>query len=116
MEDQMELVGAIGVEDKLQDGVKDTLVALGQAGIKVQSNLRISIEQKRILCQEFWRKMVSKFEAILEYTWRVNLEQKRIQDTASAKIRREDERRDGRHADSAALRSSATPKTNQRNH
>ena len=35
----MELVGAIGVEDKLQDGVKDTLVALGQAGIKVQSNL-----------------------------------------------------------------------------
>ena len=49
----MELVGAIGVEDKLQDGVKDTLVALGQAGIKVQSNLRISIEQKRILCQEF---------------------------------------------------------------
>ena len=35
IEDQMELVGAIGVEDKLQDGVKDTLVALGQAGIKV---------------------------------------------------------------------------------
>ena len=37
MEDQLELVGAIGVEDKLQDGVKDTLVALGQAGIKVSS-------------------------------------------------------------------------------
>ena len=35
MEDQLELVGAIGVEDKLQDGVKDTLVALGQAGIRV---------------------------------------------------------------------------------
>ena len=35
MEDNLELVGAIGVEDKLQDGVKDTLVALGQAGIKV---------------------------------------------------------------------------------
>ncbi len=33
------LVGAIGVEDKLQDGVKDTLVALGQAGIKVKSNI-----------------------------------------------------------------------------
>ena len=36
MEDNLELVGAIGVEDKLQDGVKDTLVALGQAGIKVK--------------------------------------------------------------------------------
>ena len=35
MEDNLELVGAIGVEDKLQDGVKETLVALGQAGIKV---------------------------------------------------------------------------------
>ena len=38
MEDNLELVGAIGVEDKLQDGVKDTLVALGQAGIKVKSS------------------------------------------------------------------------------
>ena len=45
MEDQMELVGAIGVEDKLQDGVKDTLVALGQAGIKVQSNLHRDFSQ-----------------------------------------------------------------------
>ena len=41
----MELVGAIGVEDKLQDGVKDTLVALGQAGIKVQSNLHRDFSQ-----------------------------------------------------------------------
>ena len=38
MEDNLELVGAIGVEDKLQDGVKETLVALGQAGIKVKSS------------------------------------------------------------------------------
>ena len=35
MEDNLELVGAIGIEDKLQEGVKDTLVALGKAGIKV---------------------------------------------------------------------------------
>ena len=39
MEDNLELVGAIGVEDKLQDGVKDTLVALGQAGIKVKPSI-----------------------------------------------------------------------------
>ena len=35
LESGLELIGAIGVEDKLQEGVKDTLVALGQAGIKV---------------------------------------------------------------------------------
>ena len=35
MESELELIGAIGVEDKLQEGVKDTLEALGQAGIKV---------------------------------------------------------------------------------
>ena len=34
LENGLELIGAIGVEDKLQEGVKDTLVALGQAGIK----------------------------------------------------------------------------------
>ncbi len=35
LEDNLELIGAIGVEDKLQEGVRDTLIALGQAGIKV---------------------------------------------------------------------------------
>ena len=47
MEDNLELVGAIGVEDKLQDGVKDTLVALGQAGIKVKPS--ISSQQKHCM-------------------------------------------------------------------
>ena len=42
MESNLELVGAIGVEDRLQDGVKDTLVALGEAGIKV-SHFRVSL-------------------------------------------------------------------------
>ena len=35
MEDNLELMGAIGIEDKLQENVKETLVALGDAGIKV---------------------------------------------------------------------------------
>ena len=35
MEDDLELLGAIGIEDKLQENVKETLVALGDAGIKV---------------------------------------------------------------------------------
>ena len=35
VEDNLELIGAIGIEDKLQENVKETLVALGDAGIKV---------------------------------------------------------------------------------
>ena len=35
MEDDLELLGAIGIEDKLQENVKETLIALGDAGIKV---------------------------------------------------------------------------------
>ena len=35
VEDNLELLGAIGIEDKLQENVKETLVALGDAGIKV---------------------------------------------------------------------------------
>ena len=34
-EDNLELLGAIGIEDKLQENVKETLVALGDAGIRV---------------------------------------------------------------------------------
>ena len=35
VEDNLELLGAIGIEDKLQENVRETLVALGDAGIKV---------------------------------------------------------------------------------
>lgn len=35
VETNLELIGAIGVEDKLQEGVRDTLVSLGEAGVKV---------------------------------------------------------------------------------
>jgi phospholipid-translocating ATPase len=35
LEDNLELIGAIGVEDRLQEGVRETLLALGQAGIKI---------------------------------------------------------------------------------
>lgn len=35
LETNLELIGAIGVEDQLQEGVGETLVALGQAGVKV---------------------------------------------------------------------------------
>ena len=35
MERDLSLLGATAVEDKLQDGVKETLVSLGQAGISV---------------------------------------------------------------------------------
>ena len=61
MEDNLELVGAIGVEDKLQDGVKDTLVALGQAGIKVKpsfsshSKPRMRHLKRFVLITLFWK-------------------------------------------------------------
>ena len=35
LESDLELIGAIGIEDRLQENVKDTLVAMSQAGIKV---------------------------------------------------------------------------------
>ena len=35
VEDDLELIGAIAIEDKLQEGVRDTLVSLGRAGIKI---------------------------------------------------------------------------------
>ena len=35
LESNLELIGAIGIEDRLQDGVKDTLVAMAKAGVKV---------------------------------------------------------------------------------
>ena len=35
VEDNLELLGAIGIEDKLQENVKETLIALGDAEIKV---------------------------------------------------------------------------------
>ena len=35
LEQGLELIGAIAVEDKLQENVRETLVRLGRAGIKV---------------------------------------------------------------------------------
>lgn len=35
MEVELDILGATGVEDQLQDGVQETLVALGRAGIHV---------------------------------------------------------------------------------
>ena len=35
LESDLELIGAIGIEDRLQENVKDTLIAMSQAGIKV---------------------------------------------------------------------------------
>ena len=40
----MELLGATGVEDKLQEGVPDTLEIMRAAGIKVRS----------FMLQQFW--------------------------------------------------------------
>ena len=79
MEDNLELVGAIGVEDKLQDGVKDTLVALGQAGIKVKpSSSRVESEYKNfwqnLVIQKFLTKLgrhiLSPFHMDMDKMWR----------------------------------------------
>ena len=35
VEDRLVLLGATAVEDKLQDGVSETLVSLGRAGVSV---------------------------------------------------------------------------------
>ena len=45
LEQGMDLIGAIAVEDKLQENVRETLVRLGRAGIKVN---------KRLLLQRGW--------------------------------------------------------------
>ena len=37
LESNLELIGAIGIEDRLQENVKDTLIAMSQAGIKVST-------------------------------------------------------------------------------
>ena len=58
MEDNLELVGAIGVEDKLQDGVKDTLVALGQAGIKVKSSFSSHSKPRTTPCTRLLKSFV----------------------------------------------------------
>jgi hypothetical protein len=39
LEQELILLGATGIEDKLQDGVPDTIEALRQAGIKVRQQL-----------------------------------------------------------------------------
>ena len=58
MEDNLELVGAIGVEDKLQDGVKDTLVALGQAGIKVKPSFSSHSKPPTMPCTRILKRFV----------------------------------------------------------
>ena len=46
LESDLELIGAIGIEDRLQENVKDTLVAMSQAGIKVHKTFE-SIRLKK---------------------------------------------------------------------
>jgi len=50
IERDLTLLGATAIEDKLQDGVPDTIHTLQQAGIKVSMDITIAVRTARRCC------------------------------------------------------------------
>lgn len=71
IESNLTVLGATGIRDDIQDGVKETLSSLKEAGIKVRSRNIFWVSLRKFLCQTFlfvafrfgcWRAINSKLQ------------------------------------------------------